>query len=189
MKKIFAIASALFALSYSVEGQNNIVYGAGISYTNGTPTYSPGTRGAQIAIDTVTGYWYEYRTETSAWVHAGYRIQTIAGCAAPGYVPGKKQSLLVVNACDSLYYYRSSAWRHLNPTGGGDPSITNEGILGVGAGAGTEARFYINGVYVGRQTSQMPAAVATGDRTIIVRSAGTTSMGARIANKTFLAIF
>ena len=172
MKKIFAIASALFALSYSVEGQNNIVYGAGISYTNGTPTYSPGTRGAQIAIDTVTGYWYEYRTETSAWV-----------------LPGKKQSLLVVNACDSLYYYRSSAWRHLNPTGGGDPSITNEGILGVGAGAGTEARFYINGVYVGRQTSQMPAAVATGDRTIIVKSAGTTSMGARIANKTFLAIF
>jgi hypothetical protein len=135
MKRIFTIASVLFALSYSAEGQNNIVYGAGVSYTNGTPTYNPGARGAQIAIDTVTGYWYEYRTETSAWVHAGYRIQTIAGCAAPGYVPGKKQSLLVVNACDSLYYYRSSAWRHLNPTGGGDPSITNEGILGVGAGA------------------------------------------------------
>lgn len=56
-------------------------------------------------------------------------------------------------------------------------------------GAGTEARFYINGVYVGRQTSQMPAAVATGDRTIIVKSAGTTSRGACIANKTFLAIF
>lgn len=55
--------------------------------------------------------------------------------------------------------------------------------------ARSEARFYVNGAYAGRVTGNMPNAVATGDRTIIVKSAGTTSRSAFAASKTFFAVF
>lgn len=55
--------------------------------------------------------------------------------------------------------------------------------------ANTEARFYINGAFAGVVTSNMPLGPVTfGDRTLIVKSAGTTSRAAHIAYKTFLAI-
>ena len=104
---------------------NNVAFTSGISYTNGAPTFKPGTVGSRWAIDTVTFQLYEsVASGGGSWLPAGYRVGTISGCSKPLYTPTKHQSLIVVNGCDSLYYYRSSAWRHLNPAGGGGTSIT-----------------------------------------------------------------
>ena len=104
---------------------NNVAFTSGISYTNGTPTFKPGTVGSRWAIDTVTFQLYEsVASGGGSWLPAGYRVGTISGCSKPLYTPTKHQSLIVVNGCDSLYYYRSSIWRHLNPAGGGGASIT-----------------------------------------------------------------
>lgn len=104
---------------------NNVAFTSGISYTNGAPTFKPGTVGSRWAIDTVTFQLYEnVASGGGSWLPAGYRVGTISGCSKPLYTPTKHQSLIVVNGCDSLYYYRSSVWRHLNPAGGGGTSIT-----------------------------------------------------------------
>jgi hypothetical protein len=104
---------------------NNVAFTSGISYTNGAPTFKPGTVGSRWAIDTVTFQLYEsVASGGGSWLPAGYRVGTISGCSKPLYTPTKHQSLIVVNGCDSLYYYRSSVWRHLNPAGGGGASIT-----------------------------------------------------------------
>ena len=55
--------------------------------------------------------------------------------------------------------------------------------------ARTEARFYINGALAGIVTSQIPAATSTGDRTLIIKSAGTTIRSANVAYKTFFALY
>jgi len=110
-----------FALALCLEAQaqvNNIVLNAGVAYTNGAPTFRPGGKGSRIAIDTVTWIWYEsLDNNTGNWIESGYRVQPISGCVAPAYTPNKHQSVLVINGCDSLYYYRAGAWRHINPGG------------------------------------------------------------------------
>jgi hypothetical protein len=104
---------------------NNIVFTAGIAYTNGAPTFKPAATGSRWAIDTVTFQLYEnVASGGGSWLPSGYRVGTISGCSAPLYTPTKHQPIIVVNACDSLYYYRSSVWRHLNAGGGGGSSIT-----------------------------------------------------------------
>ena len=55
--------------------------------------------------------------------------------------------------------------------------------------ARNEARFYVNGVYAGRVTGSMPNAAATGDRTIIVKSAGATQRNVYVASKTLLTVY
>jgi len=102
--------------------QNNVVKTAGVSYTAGAPTFSPGKTGSQVAIDTTTWLWYEYNG--ASWSAAGYRLQSISGCSTPNYTPTKYQSRLVINACNAgqggpeLYYYTGSAWECLNCGGG-----------------------------------------------------------------------
>lgn len=55
--------------------------------------------------------------------------------------------------------------------------------------ANTEARFYVNGAFSGVVTSGMPLGTAVcGTRSIIAKSAGTTSRAAHIAYKTFFAL-
>lgn len=120
---VFFLHLALCAVN-TAHGQG-IVKGAGISYTSGAPTYTPG-KGSEVAIDTVTGVWYEYATP-GGWRSSGYRIQVVSGCVPPAYTPSKKQSPLVVNGCDSLYYYRAGAWRHLN-AGSGETYSAGTGI-------------------------------------------------------------
>jgi hypothetical protein len=123
MKHILILLLFLPSLAF---GQvNNVAFTSGISYTNGAPTFKPGTVGSRWAIDTVTFQLYEsVASGGGSWLPAGYRVGTISGCSKPLYTPTKHQSLIVVNGCDSLYYYRSSVWRHLNPAGGGGSSIT-----------------------------------------------------------------
>jgi len=118
---LFLIAAFSLLLHAKCVAQNNIVYGAGISYTNGVPTFVPPSKSARVAIDTVTSKWYEYATP-GGWRWAGDRIQNISGCAVPAYVPTKGQSRLVLNSCTpaqngsgpELYQYQGSVWVRLN---------------------------------------------------------------------------
>ena len=116
MRHITALLILIF--STSIFAQNNVVKTAGVSYTAGAPTFTPGRTGSQVAIDTVTGFWYEHNG--TSWSASGYRVQTISGCSAPAYTPAKYQSRLVINACSAgqggpeLYYYTGSAWLQIN---------------------------------------------------------------------------
>jgi hypothetical protein len=110
-----------------------IVRTVGITYTNGTPTHTPSPQASWIALDTVSRSFFEY--SAGAWFNMGENLQSISGCVAPAYTPTKAQSTFVINACDSLYVYRSG-WRHVNKGGGGagvtdgdkgDIDVTNSG--------------------------------------------------------------
>lgn len=116
MRHITTLLILIF--STSIFAQNNVVKTAGVSYTAGAPTFSPGRTGSQVAIDTVTGLWYEHNG--TSWSASGYRVQTISGCSAPAYTPEKYQSRLVINACSAgqggpeLYYWTGSVWLQIN---------------------------------------------------------------------------
>lgn len=118
MRKLFIISLLFF--SYFANAQNNIYRSGGISQTIGPPTYTPGTGGNVVAIDTLTGEWYvnPNRLSGGSWISAGYRLTNISGSVSPLYTPTKFQSRLVINAVDSIYYYNGSAWKHVNKAGG-----------------------------------------------------------------------
>lgn len=121
MKKHIKLLFAIMAMATACMAQpNNIVLNAGLAYTDGPPTFRPGAKGSRWAIDTVTFLLYESSNpSTSTWINKGYMVGTISGCSSPNYTPTKHQPVIVVNNCDSLYYYRGGAWRHLNAGGGG----------------------------------------------------------------------
>lgn len=101
-------------------GQNNIKKTAAITYTLGPPTYTvllPSS--SEIAVDTSTGKVYQYHRTNSTWLQIGQGIDVISGSIPPAYTPVRNQSLFAINAVDSLYHYRSGAWRHLNAGGSG----------------------------------------------------------------------
>lgn len=114
MKYIFSI---LFCATLQF-GFSQIIKTVGISYTNGTPTYTPAKAGSALALDTVT--WRYYTWNGSTWLSDGYRIQTISGCSTPAYTPTKFQSYLVINACTvmqggpELYFWNGSVWLQIN---------------------------------------------------------------------------
>lgn len=118
MRKLFIISLLFF--SYFAYSQNNIYRSGGISQTIGPPTYTPGTGGNVVAIDTLTGEWYvnPNRLSGASWLSAGYRLTNISGSVSPLYTPTKFQSRLVINAVDSIYYYNGSTWKHVNKAGG-----------------------------------------------------------------------
>lgn len=138
MRHITTLLILIF--STSIFAQNNVVKTAGVSYTAGAPTFSPGRTGSQVAIDTVTGLWYEHNG--TSWSASGYRVQTISGCSAPAYTPEKYQSRLVINACSAgqggpeLYYWTGSVWLQINEgqtyTAGTGISIVGSTITNTG---------------------------------------------------------
>jgi hypothetical protein len=141
MKNIFIIL--FFVLAWSGIQAQAIVKGTGVLYTNGAPTNPVNISvDAEICIDTTAGLWYEYNRDAGSWAKAGFRVQRKNISIAPTGAPGDKQSEIVINDVDSIYLWRSGAWRHLNKVG--DASITNEGILGVGAGSGTSSTLVSN---------------------------------------------
>jgi len=194
MKNIFYILIAAFSLILHAKcvGQNNIVYGAGISYTNGVPTFVPPSKSARVAIDTVTSKWYEYATP-GGWRWSGDRVQDISGCAAPAYTPGKAQSRLVLNSCTEaqnghgpeLYKYTGSAWLCLNCggnyTAGTGIDITGTEITntapdqvvsiagaGINAVTGTYPNFTVTGTEVdGSVTNELQTLSVAGNNLTI----------------------
>lgn len=104
----------LFLLPLSASAQG-IIKGSGILYTNGEPgsTVNRNTE-AEVAIDTTTGFWWEYSNDLLDWLHAGFRIQKFPFSIAPTAAPQDKQSELLINNVDSLYRWRAGAWHHLN---------------------------------------------------------------------------
>jgi len=125
MKKLLYLLFLLGAFTQA-QGQNNTVYGAGISYTNGAPSFTPPARTSRVAIDTITGKWYHYNTP-GGWQLLGNTIEEIAGCSAPAYTPTKGDSRVVINNCTSpeLYYWTGSAWVWINE---GTTYYAGEGI-------------------------------------------------------------
>ena len=130
--KLFAFILFVF-LNFSAFAQA-IVKGTGVIYTNGVPTLNVNTNpfAAELAIDTTTGYWYEWGRDCNCWNDAGYRVRKINISIAPTVAPGDKQSEVVLNNVDSLYGWRAGAWRHLNRFGGGG----DNGSLLPGSGIG-----------------------------------------------------
>lgn len=158
MKHLFIALFFIYFL-FPASGQNNVVKTAGVSYTAGAPTFSPGRTGSQVAIDTVTGYWYEYNG--TSWSASGYRVQTISGCSAPAYTPAKYQSRLVINACTAgqggpeLYYYTGSTWLQINEgqtyTAGTGIAISGGNVISSTVVAGKDSTFaLLNGGYDGK---------------------------------------
>jgi len=111
MRYIFSILLCVILQSGFSQG---IIKTVGISYTNGTPTYTPAKAGSALALDTVT--WRYYTWNGSTWLSDGFRVQTISGCSAPAYTPTKYQSLVVINACNDaqggpeIYKWSGSVW-------------------------------------------------------------------------------
>jgi len=110
MRYIFSILLCLILQS----GFSQIIKTVGISYTNGTPTYTPAKAGSWLALDTTT--WRYYTWNGTSWLSDGFRVQTISGCSAPAYTPTKYQSLVVINACNDaqggpeIYKWSGSVW-------------------------------------------------------------------------------
>ncbi len=154
MRHITTLLILIF--STSIFAQNNVVKTAGVSYTAGAPTFSPGRTGSQVAIDTVTGFWYEHNG--TSWSTSGYRIQTISGCSAPAYTPAKYQSRLVINACTAgqggpeLYYWTGSVWLQINEgqtyTAGTGIDITGGVISATATGGPDSTLVKTNGAYL-----------------------------------------
>ncbi len=122
----------------AANAQNNIVFNAGLAYTNGAPTFTPGAKGSRYAIDTVTFTIYENTNPSTAnWISTGAKIQEISGCANPSYTPTKHQSIYVTNQCATpkLFKWNGSAWVHINAGGGGGGAVSTDATL-TGDGSG-----------------------------------------------------
>ena len=190
--KIFTLLAGIMLFATMAIGQT-IVKGSGVLYTNGVPTLvATQSADAEIAIDTTTGFWYEYNRDALAWSAAGFRIQLRNPCTTPTHTPGDKQSYVLLDTCDNLYRYLNGTWTQINSGGGGgatdlgysgtsspititsstgadvtvtqggivtvtasgsnmtisatetDGSVTNEGQLGVGAGGANTATITTN---------------------------------------------
>jgi hypothetical protein len=126
MKHIIAIAFLLFAITANAQ----LIRGAGVGYTNGVPNHNPGALGSPQAIDTITGYWYQYEYTTGVWRQAGFWLQPTGTTGSPSYTPGKQRQLFAINAGDSIYYYRSGAWRLVNgkPVAGDNITVNDRTI-------------------------------------------------------------
>jgi hypothetical protein len=86
--------------------------GSGFIYTSSLPVHNPGDRGAWVAIDTMSGNWYEWTG--SNWIGAGFRVQQTNTFGVPSYTPGGQRSRMAINSGDSLYFYQSGSWALLN---------------------------------------------------------------------------
>lgn len=122
----YLILFLLLFAGFNLQAQNNTVYGAGISYTNGVPTWTPNPRTSRAAVDTVTGRWYHFNTP-GGWQWIGNTVEEISGCAAPAYTPSKGDSRLVINNCvkPQVYWYDGTVWKWINE---GTTYFAGEGI-------------------------------------------------------------
>lgn len=122
---------ALFTLlSFTLSAQ--IIRTVGIVYTGSLPTHIPSTQGAWVAIDTLTGQWYERDNTAGIWREMGARLQATNTTGVPSYTPSKQRGRLAINSGDSLYYYQAGTWTHINAGGGGGTDDQQLSIDSVG---------------------------------------------------------
>ena len=114
MKKVFLLIAS-FAICAVAHGQNWTAALPHVTSVTGTPS----ANGSWIRLNTTTGQPYQWNPNTVSWVIMPDGIDVITGSIPPAYTPSYQQSNFAINAVDSLYYYRSGAWRHLNPGGSG----------------------------------------------------------------------
>lgn len=145
-------------ISAAAFGQNNIKKTAAVPYTQGPPTFTPGfSASSEIAIDTSTGKIYQFHRTTMAWLQLGQGIDVISGSVPPAYTPARNQSLFAINAADSLYYYNSGAWVHLNPASSGG-GLTNGDKIDIDVYADGDSLIIDTAAVTGYKIAQMGAA-------------------------------
>lgn len=134
-KAVLILVAAFFALQSFAQG--TIVKTAGITYTSGSPTWTPSTKtSSEISIDTTTGYLFQWDRLCGCWLTLGQGIDVIAGAAAPSYTPVRNNSRFVINTptpptTPKLYRYRTgTTWDCLNcGGGGGGTTVTTDATL------------------------------------------------------------
>lgn len=119
-----------------------------------------------------------------------------------GFVPSPSSTTLAVNNSIAIRYssgINSGKFEGFSRNNSGTESTVDLGTT-VAANtmylltvcydkSGTEARFYINGVYAGRVTTNLPNAVGAGMRQGIWKSAGTTSRSCRFSAVQMYTVF
>ena len=83
MKKLIFL-SLICLLVASCASAQAIVKGSGVVYTNGVPAHIVNfNQDSELAIDTITGLWYERSRDGLGWLEAGFRVQLFPFSIAP----------------------------------------------------------------------------------------------------------
>lgn len=119
-----------------------------------------------------------------------------------GFVPSPSSTTLAVNNSIAIRYssgINSGKFEGFSRNNSGTESTVDLGTTVAASTmylltvcydkSGTEARFYVNGVYAGRVTTNLPNAVGTGMRQGIWKSAGTTSRSCRFSTVQMYTVF
>lgn len=119
-----------------------------------------------------------------------------------GFIPSPSSTTLAVNNSIGIRYsdgINSGKLEGFTRNSGGTESTVDLGItvatntpylLSINYDkSGTEARFYVDGAYTGRITTNLPSAAAVGGRIGIFKSAGTTSRSAEVASFQFYTVY
>lgn len=141
MKKAIYIA-LLTLFAQSLFAQSNQVKATGVMYTDGPPTGTASEKsGSEFAIDTVSGFIYQWHRTPGPSVLGGWRvlgqgIDVRVDLVAPTYTPFRNQSAFVVNAAHNLYHYYAGSWYLIGGGGGGGGGtvVTDATLSGDGSG-------------------------------------------------------
>ena len=115
MKKLlllFIFGALAFTSNAQIQAQ--MWKGAGITHTKVPPTFTPAVTNSWVAIDSSTGYWWNWDKDCPCWREMGSSLQFTGTTGAPSYTPDQGLSRFALNSGDSLYAYQLGSWRHLN---------------------------------------------------------------------------
>jgi len=131
--RILIIASLLLCSVFAA-AQNNIKKTAGVIYTDGAPTTTPNEATAsEFAIDTITGFLYQWHrtagpSNLGGWRILGQGIDVRVDNVPPSYAPFRNQSRFVINGDNELYFNTTGdTWECLNCASTGTTDLTFTG--------------------------------------------------------------
>ena len=117
MRKLLILLAVLIPLVAC--SQRNITKTAGVFYCESAPNFLPSEwTSSELAVDTTTGYIYQWNRELDEWLQLGQGIDWISGTAAPAYTPLDNQSKFAINAANELYAYDGATWSLVSGGGG-----------------------------------------------------------------------